>query len=132
MKKNNEVTVTSRTPTQPVEELEKEISYIRPSADVFETPEAYTIVIEMPGVARESVQVRLEGNSLLVRGLAAPLHGPSATVLFSELRRSGYFRSFNLGDGVDRSNIDARHEDGVLSLKLVKKEELRPKEITIQ
>ena len=132
MTKNNEIAVVSKSPAQPVEELEQEMNYIRPSTDIYESAESYVILVDMPGVRKESIQVRLDKDSLLIKGSAAPLQGENANVLFSEFNRSGYYRSFNLGEGIDRSGIDARYDSGVLTVTLLKKEEMRPREITIR
>ena len=86
----------------------------------------------MPGVHRDAIHVTMDHDTLVVKGSVGERYGEKSTVLFAELQRGGYYRVFNLGEGVDRNSIDARYEDGVLTVRLLKKEEIRPREIAIR
>lgn len=103
-----------------------------PRADIYETPDAYIIKLDMPGATKESISVTMDKNSLVIRGDVNYGHDVSAKVLYNEMAGVAFHRSFNLTDTVDRNSVDARFEDGVLTLKLLKREELKARRIQIQ
>ena len=105
---------------------------ISPSADVLETSEAYLLMLDMPGAAKERISVAMEGESLTVRGSTETLQEKDAELLFSEIRTGTYLREFSLGRDVDRENIEATYEQGVLTLRLPKKESVKPREIVVR
>jgi HSP20 family protein len=102
-----------------------------PAADIFETPEAYVIMLDMPGASKDSIRITLEKHELIVRAEIAPRHSQDASVLVNEIFATGYARSFNLGDGIDREKVDAEFALGVLTVKLHKSEDWKRKEITV-
>ena len=129
---NNEVSVAKRESTLPAMQTVNEEEYVSPSTDVYETPDAFVLMIDLPGSAKESISVTLENLALSVKAKIESYHRQEVMLLFNELRSSMYYRVFNLGDGIDRNNIDAHYEDGVLTLKLFKRAEVRPREIRIK
>ena len=92
-------------------------------ADIYETTDAYVVILDMPGSAKNSISLTVDGDLLVVKSALMDLKG---------LPARGYYRTFNLGDGIDRNSIDARFEHSALSLKLFKKESVKPREITIR
>lgn len=131
MEKNNEVAVTKGR-TEPIARPEgREEEYVLPLADIFETPDAYVVMLDMPGADKENMRVRLERGSLAV---TAPVRHftESGTVLHEETRTFGYARAFSLGEGIDLKNVDALFQDGVLTIKLFKNEEMKPRKISIR
>lgn len=131
MQNKNIVAVVHKSDTQggrPVHESE----FVRPSTEIHETQDAYVITVDMPGVPKASISVTIDQDSLVVKGTSAVVYPENASLLVDELQRSGYYRAFNLGEGIDRKSIDARHENGVLTLRLLKKNEIRTREIAIR
>ncbi len=104
---------------------------VTPEADIYETPDAYVVSLEIPGAAKDSIAVTLEKGCLEVQASVQPIHGENANLVYREIRTTGYHRAFTLGEGIDRDNIDARYEEGVLTVKLLKSAELKPRQITI-
>lgn len=93
-----------------------------PTADVMETPEAFVIIVEAPGVAREDMTVELRGRSLWIRGeRRAPRDG--ATGLYRMLERSHgpFARRFALPPGIVRDAATAILADGILEITVPKK-----------
>ena len=132
MTKNNEITVRQSEQLQrPFIESRIEETYVAPFADIYESPDAYVLTLDMPGATKEAMSVTIDKGVLTVKAGVKSYHPENATLLFREIQTPGYLRGFNLGEGIDRSNIDARYENGVLTLKLFKSEELKPKEIPI-
>jgi HSP20 family protein len=103
-----------------------------PASDVSETGEAYVLHLDMPGAQKEAISVTVVDGMLVVRAPMTPVHGEGAAVLYREIRAGAYERRFTLGEGIDRNNVDARYENGVLTVRLLKTEALKPKEIVIR
>jgi len=131
MTRKNEVTVVQQENPTSLARTEQERDYMRPAADVYESLEAYVLMIDMPGAGKESISVTMDRSALVVKGSVEPLHEEKASLLVGEIRTTGYYRVFNLGDDIDGNTVDARYELGVLTVKLFKKEEVRPREISI-
>lgn len=132
MTKNNEVAVVQRGNALPALQTEMREAYVTPSTDIFETPDAYVLKIDLPGSMKESIRVTTEDGTMSVKAKVEPHHKEGGSLLFNELKTPTYYRVFNLGDGIDRKSIDAQYEDGVLTIKLFKKEETKAREIEIK
>ena len=105
---------------------------VTPVADIYETADAFVIKLDMPGAVKDSISVRVEPEFLSVRGRVAAQHREDADLLFSEIVRKSYFRVFNLGEGVDRSNIQAEFQEGVLVITIPKTDAMKAREIQIK
>lgn len=110
---------------------ETETCYAIPSADIIETPDAYLLSLELPGVRKEAIALKLEKGILQVDAAVEPRHATQTTVLHRELLSTRFRRTFTLGDGVDRNTVDAEYADGILKVKLFKTPESKPTTITI-
>ena len=115
-----------------VERPATEEGYVTPSVDIYHTPDAFVLMLDLPGAEKGSINVSMDRGALVVKAPAHSAHNTDARLLFSEIRGTGYYRAFNLGEGIDSRNVDAQFVDGVLTVKLFKREELKPKEITIR
>jgi HSP20 family protein len=131
MKKNTELTTTQTMHPTPMAEPDAR-RRVSPAVDIYETADGYVLHVDLPGASKESVGLSLERGTLTVKAAAAAHHRPDARLLYRELVVPLYERDFTIGDGVDHSTVDARFEDGVLIVKLFKKEERKPREIVIQ
>ena len=132
MTTNKEISVTKGA-SKPVARPEgREDEYVLPLADIYETPDAYVVMLDMPGAQKENMQLRLENGALKVSAPAIRHYQEGGTILHEETRNHGYARAFSLGEGIDYDNVDAHFQDGVLTIKLFKNEELKPREISIR
>jgi len=104
--------------------------YIAPPVDIFETDEALTVVADLPGVAMDSVDIRVEDNILTIKGRAT--YSPKAELLRQEFSLQGYYRQFQLSDEVDQERISAESKNGVLTITLPKAEKSKPKQIKVK
>jgi HSP20 family molecular chaperone IbpA len=102
-----------------------------PQADVYETEEALTVVMEMPGVDRKDVGVELKEGVLRVEGRIDFSKYGGMEPVYTEYNVGHYGRSFTLSDRVDQERIAAQLEDGVLTLTLPKTAEAQPRRIAI-
>jgi HSP20 family protein len=103
---------------------------ILPEVDIFETKDGYVLTAEMPGVAKDGVEITLEGTEMTIAGRRQK--GPvSGEALFSESRGLDYRRVFELDPAIDSSKITAGVDQGILTLTLPKSERVKPRKITV-
>jgi HSP20 family protein len=92
-----------------------------PLADVVETPEAYVLEVELPGLGRDDVIVQAQGDELVVRGERRPDLASRPESFHRLERRYGPFsRTFRFSEEVDSDAITASFEDGLLRLQVPK------------
>jgi HSP20 family protein len=102
-----------------------------PSTDIFESDDVLTIVMEMPGVGREDVDVNVENGVLRVEGRLDFSKYEGMQPVYTEYNIGHYRRSFSLSSKVDQDRISAQMQDGVLTLLLPKAEEAKPRRISV-
>jgi HSP20 family protein len=105
---------------------------LQPAADIFETAEGITLQIDMPGVSKDRLQVHSDRNSLTIEGNAQFDMPAGMEALYADLRSTLYRRSFALSSELDAEKIDAKLQDGVLTLRVPKRAELRPRKIEVR
>ena len=104
--------------------------YIQPPVDIYETPEGLVLLADMPGVALNDLEVRLEENVLTIQGKAK--HAVESEPIYREFELANFFRQFELSDQVDQEKISARLNNGVLMLQLPRAEQAKPRQIHVQ
>jgi HSP20 family protein len=102
-----------------------------PTADIYETQDALTVILEMPGVEKSNVSVRVEEGLLQVEGRLDLNKYQGLQPLHTEYNVGHYARSFQLSSKIDQTKIAAALNDGVLSLTLPKIQEAKPRLINI-
>jgi len=105
--------------------------YYVPLADIYETDEALTVVLEVPGVERKDLDVQLENDVLRIEGRIDFGKYAGIEPLYTEYNVGHFARSFALSSKVDQQQIDAHLADGVLTLTLKKTKEALPRRIAI-
>jgi HSP20 family protein len=103
-----------------------------PVTDIFETSDALKVILEMPGVDKESVDVRVENDVLTIEGQVDFTKYQGLTPLYTEYNVGNYARSFELSSKIDQERIGAELKDGVITLILPKAEKARPRKITVR
>lgn len=103
-----------------------------PATDIFETGDALKVVMEIPGVLKEAIDVKVENDVLSVEGRIQTTNYDGLEPLYTEYPIGHFARSFTLPEQVDQHNITAQLADGVLTLTLNKRPELKPRRIAIQ
>jgi len=103
-----------------------------PAVDVYEDTGKVVLKLELPGIKEEDVDVRVENQSLTVRG-ERKLEAEEKQENFHRIERSygSFFRSFSLPNTVDTENVAASYNAGVLKLELKKKASAQPRQIKI-
>jgi HSP20 family protein len=107
-------------------------SVLRPPVDIYETAEGITLLADMPGVSRERLNLRVEGNDLLVEGTIDITPKGEMTALYADVRSNVYRRSFVLSNELEADKIDANLKDGLLTVQIPKRAELRPRRIEVK
>ena len=106
-------------------------SVLLPPVDIFEDESGFTLIADMPGVAREQLVVRVTGDNLLIEGAATvPVTG-NMELMYGEIESPQYRRSFTLSRELDPGKIEARLANGVLNLRIPKAEQARPRRIDV-
>jgi HSP20 family protein len=104
-----------------------------PALDVAESEQAYTVTLDLPGVAKDDVQVSIEGRrvSIAARSARTAERKDADRVLLRERAASSYSRSFVLPVELDQERSNAKIEHGVLTLELVKRRAAKTSRITV-
>ncbi len=104
-----------------------------PSTDIIENKDNFVVHIELPGVKKEDVKITLQQNVLTISG-EKKQESEAKEQDFHRVERSygKFMRSFRLSSLVKGDAIDANYKDGILTIKLPKAEEAKPKEIEIK
>jgi len=102
-----------------------------PTTDIFETEQELTVVMEMPGVDRQNVEVTVENNVLSVSGRIDFSKYEGLQPVYTEYNVGHYARSFELSSKIDQGKITADLKDGVMTLVLPKAEEAKPRKIKV-
>jgi HSP20 family protein len=105
--------------------------YFVPYTDIYETGDALTMVMEMPGVEKSSLDVALENGLLRVDGRIDFSKYEGMEPVYTEYNVGHYTRSFTLPSKIDQEKINAQLENGVLTLTLPKAREALPRQIAI-
>jgi HSP20 family protein len=103
-----------------------------PPVDVYEDEAGITVLADLPGVSRERLQVRIDGDSLLVEGIAGVAGPEGLELIHGEAQPAANRREFTLSRELDPSRIEAQLKDGVLRLSIPKAEEARPRRIDVR
>lgn len=106
--------------------------YYVPSTDIFETDDALTLVMEVPGVERSGVDIRLEEDVLRIEARIDPAKYDGMEPLYTEYSIGHFARSFSLSHLIDQQQISAALTDGVLTVTLKKAQKAQPRKIEIR
>jgi HSP20 family molecular chaperone IbpA len=102
-----------------------------PAADIFETDQALTVVLEIPGVAKDNVEIGVENDVLTISGQIDFSNYEGLQPLYTEYNIGNYSRSFQLSSKIEQDGITAELKDGVMTLVLPKAEKAKPRRINV-
>jgi HSP20 family protein len=105
--------------------------YRVPVADVYETSDTFVLMLDLPGATRDSISLTLDKGEMRVKADVKRPHTDEGTLLINEMYGAGFYRAFSIGEGIDTRAVEARFEQGVLTVTLNKSEDLKPREIRI-
>ena len=123
MSDNMQVTRTGAEP--------EEQRAVLPAVDVFEDASGISLLADMPGVPKERLDLKIEGDTLLVEGAVQQPTPEGLEAVYAEVRVPRYRRSFTLSRDLDTTRIDAQLKDGVLTLRIPKQAHAQPRRIAV-
>jgi len=106
--------------------------YLIPRIDVLEDESGITLLADLPGVPRESLELKVEGDALLVEGVVTTPMAQELQSVYAEVRVPRYRRTFTLSRELDASRIEANLKDGVLNLRIPKQEHAKPRRVEVR
>jgi HSP20 family protein len=107
-------------------------SVLRPPVDIYETADDITLQADMPGVAKERLDIRVEGTNLLIQGEIGVAPQQQMAPLYADIRATTYRRSFVLSNELETDKIQANLKDGLLTVRIPKRAEVRPRRIEVR
>ena len=105
---------------------------VHPPVDIFEDAEGITLKADIPGVSKDRLSIEVDKDTLLVEGSAQIDMPEGMEALYADVRSTRYRRTFALSGELETDNIEANLRDGVLSLYIPKRAELRPRKIEVR
>ena len=131
MAESQELTVRDKKELVAKEEKTVSGRYYIPYADIFETDDSLSVVMEMPGVARDDLTIALESDVLRVEGRINFTKYEGMEPVYTEYNVGHYTRSFTLSNKIDQEKISAQLADGVLTLALPKAKQAQSRRIAV-
>lgn len=132
MAKSQDLAVQQKREVASKEEKTVPARVYLPSTDIYESEEALTVVMEMPGVEKKHINVQLENNVLRIEGQIDFAKYEGMEPVYAEFNVGHFARAFTLSDKIDQNGISAELDDGVLKLALKKAKESLPRKIAIR
>jgi HSP20 family protein len=105
---------------------------VLPAVDVYEDETGITLLADMPGVPRDQLELKVEGDALSIEGAVRAAMPEGLEAVYAEVRVPRYRRTFTLSRELDAARIDASLKDGVLTLRIPKQAFAQPRRIEVQ
>jgi HSP20 family molecular chaperone IbpA len=131
MAAQKELEVQQKREVEKPQETTVPARFYQPTTDIFEEEGSLTLIMEMPGVQKENVDITIEKNVLDVEGKIDFSKYEDLEPVYTEYNVGHYRRSFSLSSKIDQSKISAELDNGLLTLVLPKAEEAKPRTIKI-
>ena len=129
----NDKQATAAQPSSVAQRTEREADYpLVPPADVLEDSDGITLRLDMPGVSKDRLNVQADKNTLVIEGEVQIQMPQGMEALYAEIQSTRYRRSFTLSGELDAEKIVANVSNGVLSVSIPKRAELKPRRIEVQ
>ena len=116
---------------EPAQEPQSPGRYFAPDTDIYETADALLVVMEIPGVDLDRLEIRLDDGVLSVEGHIDFANYAQLRPVYTEYNVGNFSRSFQLAGDFDPEGITATLADGVLTLELVKHEKAKARRIPV-
>lgn len=105
---------------------------ITPPVDIVEDKEGITVRADLPGVSKETLTIGVDGDTLTIEGTVALDATPDLKSVYAEIRTPQYKRSFVLSRDLDTEQVSASLAHGVLTLRVPKREQAKPRRIEVK
>jgi HSP20 family protein len=131
MAENQELQVQQKREVDKAQESTTPTRAFLPSADIYESESALTVVLEMAGVSKDNVDVSIEDGVLTVEGRIDFSQYDGLQPVYSEYNVGPFRRSFRIPTQIDQGRITAEMRDGIVTLELPKAEAAKPRRIQV-
>lgn len=131
MSENKELIAIKNFNNYTLEEILSRQKSVSPSSDIYENSDDYVMIVNMPGVSRNEIQVKVIDESLIVFGKINYGEVINQEYLLNETELGNYFRKFKISDSIDKTKISAKYDNGQLIVNLPKNEKAKPRNIDI-
>jgi HSP20 family protein len=131
MTQNNTMEIQEQELVDDEVERTRECRCFIPRADIYEVNEDIFIVLDMPGINENAIEIVLEKNILSVKGYAQIKDRGNYSLAVAEYEAGDFDRSFRISDGISRDKIEAIYKDGVLRLSLPRVKEAKTRKISV-
>jgi HSP20 family molecular chaperone IbpA len=122
----------TRAPAPQAQSRDREQPTLTPRVDVLEDGTGITLLADLPGVAREALEINVEGDALTIEGQVSTATPQAMEATYAEVRVPRYRRMFTLSRELDGSRIEAQLKDGVLRLRIPKQEHAQPRRVQVK
>lgn len=113
--------------------LRSDLKTIAPKCELSETPQKYTLKFEIPGMKKEDIKIDLHDNRLTVSGeRKTEKEEKDKNTFYSEMSYGSFMRTYNFPTAVDAEKVDARYENGILELHLLKTGGSKARQISVK
>lgn len=132
MADKQELQVQQKREVEKAQEQTRPMRAFLPTADIFETEGALTVVLEMPGVDRNNIDVNVDRGVLMIEGKIDFGKYEGLQPVYSEYNIGPFRRSFRISSQIDQDKIKAEMRDGVITLTLPKAEQAKPRRVEVR
>ena len=119
-------------PSQPSQQSSRTAPALLPPVDIYEDAGGITLYADLPGVAREDLAIGVDGRNLTIEAPLKLGEANSLTPVYAEVRANHFRRSFELSGDLDTAKIDAGLRDGVLTMRIPKLEQAKPRRVDVR
>lgn len=134
MSNDKELTTTNANPaarTSSEGGATRDTRALLPRVDVLEDAGGITLLADLPGVSKDRLELKVEGDTLLIEGEVGTPMPQQMQSVYAEVRVPRYRRAFTLSRELDTARIEASIKDGVLNLRIPKQEHAKPRRISV-
>lgn len=124
--------IVARQPDSLQREARRAEIVLRPATDIFEDDEAITLQMDIPGASKDRLTLQLNRDRLDVEAEARIDMPEGMEAVYADVRATRYQRTFALSPELETDNVEANLKDGVLTLRIPKRPEIRPRKIEVR
>ena len=128
---NQEVAKRESTDVQAAKAREESLA-LAPAVDIYENAQGITLQADMPGVSKDGLSIQADRNNLVIEGNAVIDMPDGMEAIYADVQATRYRRSFALSGELDTERIEASLKDGVLTLRIPKRAEFRPRKVEVR
>ena len=103
-----------------------------PACNTYEDEQGYWVQVALPGLERKDINIVFDDGVLTVKGDQKEEAAPNRTYFTREIGRGSFSRAFRLPNTVDPGKVSASYKEGLLTIQIPKREETKPRQITIE